>query len=181
MRPGTPFVDRIERFTRWDDRGTAFITWRTSPDWSDDLWLGFRLCFIIEPDVPFADLFAPSRAELAASRRAQQYLPPRTMSLHVDAGGEPVDDPALLAILARPYRSDADRAGRGGDLNLASRPHILDGVIDAGAFGALCQRVRNRATEAVLGDASLRDAIAAASAWRRPRLIGGACGCGSGV
>lgn len=49
LRPGTPFVDRIERFTRWDDRGTAFVTWRTAPDWQDELWLGFQLCFVIEP------------------------------------------------------------------------------------------------------------------------------------
>lgn len=161
LRPGTPFVDRIERFTRWDDRGTAFVTWRTAPDWSDDLWLGFRLCFVIEPDVPFADLFAPSRAEIAASRRAQQYLAPRTVSLHVDADGEPVDDPALLAILTRPYRSGADYAGRGGDLNLASRPHILHSVIDAGVFGTLCQRVRKQAAAAVLDDTLLRGAIAA--------------------
>ncbi len=133
LRPGTPFVDRIERFNPLGRSRHCLHHLANFARLGDDLWLGFRLCFIIEPDVPFADLFAPSRAELAASRRAQQYLPPRTMSLHVDAGGEPVDDPALLAILARPYRSDADRAGRGGDLNLASRPHILDGVIDAGS------------------------------------------------
>lgn len=161
LRPGTPFVDRIERFTRWDDRGTAFVTWRTAPEWTGDLWLGFRLCFVVEPDVPFADLFAPSREELAASRRAQRYLPPRTISLHVDADGEPVDDPALLAVLERPYSGDGDRTGRGADLNLASRPHILSSVIDAGTFGKRCRTVRDWAAAAVLADPSLQQAIAA--------------------
>jgi ATP-dependent helicase HepA len=161
LRPGTPFVDRIERFTRWDDRGTAFVTWRTAPDWQDELWLGFRLCFVIEPDVPFADLFAPSRAELAASRQAQRYLSPRTVSLHFHANGEPVDDPALLRILERPYRSGSDSAVHGADLNLASRPQHLASVIDTGAFAGLCRSIRDTATAAVLADPSLRDAIAA--------------------
>lgn len=38
LRPGAPLIDVAERFTRWDDRGTAFITYRIAPDWEGELW-----------------------------------------------------------------------------------------------------------------------------------------------
>ena len=77
LRPGAPLIDVIERFTRWDDRGTAFVTYRTALDWPGDLWIGFKLCFVIEPSFELSDLLAPTRAELAKSRRAQRYFAPR--------------------------------------------------------------------------------------------------------
>lgn len=121
LRPGTPLLDLAERFTRWDDRGTAFVTWRTDPQWAEDLWLGFRLCFVVEPDVQISDMFAPSRVELATVRRAQRYLPPRTVSVHVDIDGAVVEDPTLLSILTKPYRRADAGVGNIDDINLASR------------------------------------------------------------
>lgn len=162
LRPGTPLLDLVERFTRWDDRGTAFVTWRTAEDWAHDLWIGFRLCFVLEPDVPISDMFAPSRAELAALRRAQRYLPPRTQIVHVDIDGVVVQDPALLSILTRPYRRADEGAGSTVDLNLASRPHMLASVIDPASFGNLCRSVRDRCRGALLAEKSLGDTVAAA-------------------
>lgn len=162
LRPGTPLLDLVERFTRWDDRGTAFVTWRTAAEWAHDLWIGFRLCFVLEPDVPISDMFAPSRAELAALRRAQRYLPPRTLSVYVDIDGFAVQDPTLLSILMRPYRRADEDAGSIVDLNLASRPHILASVIDPASFGDLCRSVRDRCRGALLAEKSLGYAVAAA-------------------
>lgn len=162
LRPGTPLLDLAERFTRWDDRGTAFVTWRTAPEWANELWLGFRLCFVVEPDIPISDMFAPSRVELAALRRAQRYFPPSTVSVHVGIDGAVVADPTLLSILTRPYRRADERAGSVADVNLASRPHILASVIDPAAFGALCRSVRDRCRSVLLAEKSLSDAVAAA-------------------
>jgi ATP-dependent helicase HepA len=162
LRPGTPLLDLAERYTRWDDRGTAFITWRTATDWARDLWIGFRLCFVVEPDIPISDMFAPSRVELAALRRAQRYLPPRTLSVHVGIDGVVVQDPELLSILTRPYRRTDAGAGPIVDLNLASRPHILAGVIDPASFGGLCRSVRDQCRSALLAERALGDAVAAA-------------------
>lgn len=177
LRPGTPLIDVAERFTRWDDRGSAFITWRTAPEWSEDLWVGFRLCFVVEPDIAISDMFAPSRAELAKLRRAQRYLSPRAICIHVDSDGDVVEDAVLLSILTRPYRH-ADALGeRGADVNLSSRPHILGSVIDPVAFGKLCRFVRDRSRGLLLVEQSLTDAIAAGErlalaevARRRDRL-----------
>ena len=158
LRPGTPLIDLAERFTRWDDRGTAFITWRTAPEWPGDLWLGFRLCFIVEPDIAFSDMLAPSRAELADVRRAQRYLPARAFCIHVDSDGAVVDDAALLSILTKPYRK-ADERGEGSDVNLSSRPDILTSVINPAAFGKLCRSVRDRSRSLLLSEQSLIEAL----------------------
>jgi ATP-dependent helicase HepA len=162
LRPGTPLLDLAERFTRWDDRGTAFITWRTTAEWAHEIWIGFRLCFVVEPDIPISDMFAPSRAELAAQRRAQRYLPPRALTVHVGIDGVMVHDPVLLSILTRPYRRLDGGAERVVDLNLASRPHILASVIDPAAFGGLCRSIRDRCRSVVLAENSLSDAVAEA-------------------
>ena len=97
LRPGTPLIDVLSRFTRWDDRGTAFITHRTVADWLGDAWIGFKLCFTIEPSLDIADLLAPSRAELAASRRAQRYFAQSEETLFIDINGDPVTDPLVAA------------------------------------------------------------------------------------
>lgn len=162
LRPGTPLIDVAERFTRWDDRGTAFITWRTVPEWPEDIWLGFRLCFVVEPDIQISDLFAPNRGELAAIRRAQRYLPPQTICVHVDSNGDVINDPSLLSILTKPYLSMGSRGKQGeqgADLNLSSRPHLLSSVIDPADFRALCLSVRDRSRDLLISDPALRNAI----------------------
>ncbi|NIE60640.1 hypothetical protein F3J12_24145 [Burkholderia sp. Ax-1735] len=162
LRPGTPLIDIAERFTRWDDRGTAFITWRTASEWSDDPWLGFRLCFVVEPDIAISDMFAPSMKELANLRRAQRYLSPHAICIHVDSDGDVVEDARLLSILARPYRKANALGEPDADINLSSRPHILHSVIDPATFGGVCRTVRDRGRGLVLAAQSLTDAIDAA-------------------
>jgi ATP-dependent helicase HepA len=161
LRPGTPLIDVLARFTRWDDRGTAFITYRPVVDWLGDAWIGFKLCFTIEPSVDIGDLLAPSRAELAASRRAQRYFAQSEQTLFIDINGEVVSDPALLAILSRPY----NRHGKGlsADINLGSRPHILADFIDPAVFPAVCRRVRNSARQTLSEQPAVLAAITAAT------------------
>ena len=162
LRPGTPFLDFAERFTRWDDRGTAFITWRTTPEWIGDIWIGFRLCFVIEADVRMADLLTPSRRDLAAVRRAQRYFPLRSHTAHVDINGDNVTNPGLLTILKRPYEK-AERGGvRGRDVNLSSRPEMLAEVIDPSAFANICRSVRLSAFDRLLADETIEKAIQSA-------------------
>lgn len=177
LRPGAPLIDVTERFTRWDDRGTAFVTWRVAPEWVADIWIGFRLCFVIEANIAISDFLAPTRAELAASRRAQRYFAPRSHVLHVDISGDMVTDNALLVILERPYVSSG-RGSMGTDLNLASRPHLLEELIDAASFQHCCRSVRDTARAALSALPEVRDQIAAAEQAacadldrRRNRLI----------
>ncbi len=161
LRPGTPLIDVLARFTRWDDRGTAFVTYRPVVDWLGDAWIGFKLCFTIEPSLDIADLLAPSRAELAASRRAQRYFAQSEQTLFVDINGEMVVDPALLGVLSKPYNGHGK--GPNADINLGSRPHILAGYIDPAAFPAVCRRVRDGARQTLSEQPAFLDAITAAA------------------
>lgn len=140
LRPGTPFIDMVDRFTRWDDRGTAFMTWRVAPTWADLPWIGFRLCFVVEPDIAISDFLAPTFEEQAAIRHAQRYLPPRYHILHVDTHGSRVTDPVLREALALPYRGAGQK---GTDTNLSSRPKLLEEVIDLDSLRACCRDVRD--------------------------------------
>jgi len=161
LRPGTPLIDVLARFTRWDDRGTAFITYRAVPDWLGDAWIGFKLCFTIEPSFDIADLLAPSRAELAASRRTQRYFAQHEQTLYIDINGEAVTDPTLLAVLSRPYGGHGK--GPNTDLNLGSRPHILAEFINPAAFPAVCRRVRDGARQTLSEQPAVQEAIKAAT------------------
>ena len=161
LRPGTPIIDVLTRFTRWDDRGTAFITYRPVAGWRDDAWIGFKLCFTIEPSLEMADLLAPSRAELAASRRAQRYFAQSERILFIDVNGDAVTDPALVATLSEPYNNDGKRPN--ADINLGSRPQILAEYIDPAAFPSICRRVRDAARQTLSDQPAFRDAITAAT------------------
>jgi len=143
LRPGTPLIDVAERFTRWDDRGTAFVTYRVAPEWPSDPWIGFKLYFVIEPGVKLSDLLAPTREELAASRRAQRYLAAQSRTLYIDINGDTVTDGALISILECPYRSEGK--GPHQDINLGSRPQLLADIIDLSAFRQVCRDVRDGA------------------------------------
>jgi ATP-dependent helicase HepA len=160
LRPGAPFIDILERFTRWDDRGTAFVTWRTVPEWSGDLWIGFRLSFVIEPDIAMSGLLAPARAELAAWRRAQRYFAPMSHTLYIDVNGDTVSDEALIQILERPYRNEP-KSGYPADLNLGSRQHVLADIIDPAAFQQICRNVRDQARSSLATLPLLGEQIAA--------------------
>src|SRR5262249_4101152 len=116
----------------------------TAPDWPGDLWIGFKLCFAIEPSLQLSDLLAPTRAELARLRRAQRYFAPRGHTLFIDVNGDTVEDKALIAILERPYRNDGSSANP-PDINVGSRPQMLAERIDLSAFQRICRSVRDRA------------------------------------
>jgi len=148
LRPGTPLIDVTERFSRWDDRGTAFVTWRAAQEWTAEPWIGFRLCFVVEPNIEISDLLAPTHQDLARVRRAQRYFRPFYRVMHVDVNGDPVLDQSLLAILERPYDGN-EKSAIAKDLNLGSRPHLLEEIIDAASFQNCCRAARDVAHSAL--------------------------------
>ncbi|GAU81821.1 protein DpdE [Bosea sp. BIWAKO-01] len=159
LRPGTPLVDAIERFTFWDDRGTAFLTWRADPAWTLEPWIGFRLCFAVEPQIDRANPLFPTVQERALSRRAQQYFPQQYVVLHVDIEGNEVRDPDLLAVLTRPYQRDETA---NCDLNLGSRISILDTVIDRASLTRAIEHVHVQGRSAMMAALDIDGQVAKA-------------------
>lgn len=161
LRPGMPLLDSLERFTRWDDRGTAFATYRVVPDWNDEIWIGFKLCFVVEPQIEFTDFLAPSRSDLALWRHAQRYLAPSAHTVYVDLNGVEVTNPDLIAIISRRY-SDRPVNGFPKDINLGSRPQLLADIIDRSAFQSICLSVRDKARERLASTDEVASAVARA-------------------
>ena len=155
VRPGLELVDNLEKMLRWDDRGTAYATWRMEPDWPGETrgaWLGFRLVFVVEANLEAAqevlgNASIPEALPISLSgikRRLDSMLPPWTAQLYVDIQMQPVSDPFLLDVLGRPYTTDPDASGR-MDFNLGSRRNALYETIGFEELFSACNRVRQEA------------------------------------
>ena len=155
VRPGLELVDNLEKMLRWDDRGTAYATWRMEPDWPGETrgaWLGFRLVFVVEANLEagqevLGNASIPEALPISLSgvkRRLDSMLPPWTAQLYVDIQMQPVSDPFLLDVLGRPYTTDPDESGR-MDYNLGSRRNALYETIGFEELYSACNRVRQEA------------------------------------
>lgn len=171
LRPGAPLIDTVERYINWDDRGTAFATWRVVPDWVSHYgseWLGFRLCYIVEADVrsqiSYEGLLRKQDGLLIANiqRRADAILPPTLTVLHLDIGFAEVTDTALLGILRHPYK---DYRGGYHDYNLGSRREALSQLVAHSDFVRLCRQARSR-SESLLRDSETFKTLVAAATRR---------------
>ena len=155
VRPGLELVDSLGKMLRWDDRGTAFATWRLEPSWPGQTrgpWLGFRLAFVVEANLEAAQEALENASDSASfpisfegvKRRMDSLLPPWTSELYIDIQMEPVADRSLLQVLARPYATQPDQSGR-RDFNLGSRRNALYEMIGFEELFAACNRVRQEA------------------------------------
>lgn len=173
LRPGAPLVDALENLMDWDDRGSAFATWRYRPGAGGPgrETLAFRLCWLVEPDAPTEDLLA-AEDPAGLRRRAAGYLRPWTLVQHLDADGAPIADAELVELLEAPYQPDRDeRSYR--DFNLGSRPAWLYDLVEPGEFARLCGVARDQGLR-LLRDgpdwaARIEAAAAAAGAEARKR------------
>lgn len=132
VRFGSQIMRRLERQCRWEDRGTAFATWRHLPQIEDDLWLGFKLCYIVEARLP-TGLLTEEHQSLRA--RMDTYLAPWLQTFFVDAELQIVSDPHRLQMLDRPYDEHTD-------ISLVRRPQLFDHLMGRTQFEDLCRQVR---------------------------------------
>ena len=149
VRFGSQIMRQLDRQRRWEDRGTAFATWRHLPQIDDDLWLGFKLCYIIEARLP-----PGLRADELHSLRARMdtYLAPWLQTFFVDAELQVVTDPARLRMLDRPYDEFTD-------ISLVRRPKLFDHLMGRTQFETLCRQVREHSEDWLRKNASYQRAI----------------------
>jgi ATP-dependent helicase HepA len=165
FRPGHRLFGAFEQFTAWDDRGTTFATWRIDPNLSPDVigpyWVGFRICWLLEAQpTALANANLSGKVAHALQRRADDLLPPRLLTLYLDTALQAVARPELLTVLERPHIR-SEKLGS-TDINLGSRPHLLDAIIDPGRLETLCRQVRDRSHEILLSLPQVADALAMA-------------------
>lgn len=160
MRPGLPLVDRLERFSRWDDRGTACILHRRVHSWKRPPWAGFVLDVRLEADIAPAHPLYPSVLERALERRAYEYLEPISRRLMVDLEGKDVSgDPLLRALLSQPFlKRGAKPHPTYEDCNLGHTDHLrrVDAVIGLDRLSDRCSNALARAADAMPSQPELR-------------------------
>ncbi len=107
LRVGDPFVDAMEAFTRWDDRGCSYAFWRYVPSYraEENPAVFFRFDFVVSP------AFAPLKALCerygdaswnAVVRRTQTIMQPRFTTMWLDSDLERVSSKHDCARLLAP-------------------------------------------------------------------------------
>lgn len=134
LRPGHPLIDDVERFTRWDDRGSVFATWRPVPGIQGSARF-FRLCCVVEADRAVLAEELTGAALTAAARQADWRLPPRfiVQYLRYESFKE-VSRPELLKILEARFDMDEDL--------VAASDERWQELVDLDVFGERAREVR---------------------------------------
>ena len=136
LRIGSPLIRIAEREFKWDDRGTAFATWRKILPEGESEFIAFKLCYVVEARLPDG-LNDDEKNSLRA--RLDGYLPPWTDVLFVDVDLNPIESGDRLSQLSVPYKS---LGSQGQDFNLGSRRKALNALIDPMMFERLCVSIR---------------------------------------
>lgn len=153
IRPGSHLTDALERLLQWDDRGTAFATWRFRPGQggAGEERLGFRLCWIIGAATPSSRVLQEGEDGEGLRRQAEAFLPSSTFIQHLSPDLTPIVEEEWLQLLAEPYlaegRSDGVR-----DFNLGSRPDWLAQIIGRSEFADLCALIKQRSLQSLSCD-----------------------------
>jgi ATP-dependent helicase HepA len=122
LRVGDSFVDAMEAFTRWDDRGCSYAFWRHVPSYrgEEDPAVFFKFDFVVSPAIaPLKTLCEryPDASWNAVLRRTQTIMQPRFTTMWLDSDLERVGNKDDLADLRmRPFSKD--RSGFKKDFNL---------------------------------------------------------------
>lgn len=160
VRPGVPFVDQHQRFLAWDDRGTAFATWRQSAAWPGNErgpWLGFKLAYVVEANAERAVKKAGSRLAASLGRRLDGLFSPWLQVQYVDLAHQEIVDPELLGLLTQGYYTGGSGAYR--DYNLGSRREALFAVVDPGHWASLCAEIRAASEDLLRGSPRFQEQV----------------------
>lgn len=161
LRPGSVFFDAIERIANWDDRGTAYATWRVDPDLLEP-WVGFRWIWVVSPGLSSEAAVWGEVDRPDLYRRTEMYLPIFDVERWTDFEGNPVADEPLFRIINRPYAKE-ETAGH-FDINLGSRPDLMARLVDPSMLREALTVIRARCLKDVQSDEIVVAAIDAARA-----------------
>lgn len=148
LRIGDPFVDAMEAFTRWDERGVCYAFWRQVVDYqfNEDPEVYFRFDYIVSPNPqPFVDLCNRhiGASHIALMRRSWAIMRRRFAPIWVDADLELVTDEQRSEML-KPAFSKHATAGR-QDFNLnRDRWKAVATVYDMSLWRDRCYAARER-------------------------------------
>lgn len=148
LRIGDPFVDALEAFTRWDERGICYAFWRSIDNYrpAEDPEVYFRFDYIVSPDPhPFSELCSryTGASHTALMRRSWAIMKRRFTSIWLDADLERVVDEERLALLEPPYNKSRIPGRQDFNLN-RDRWNSASSVYDMSLWKDRCFAARER-------------------------------------
>ena len=173
FRIGEPFITAVDDFTHWDDRGRAFMFWRTDTSWAGGApLLAFRFDYVVEANSTPLQEFLNRRSEsldiAALKRKADSFFTPFVTTIWLDIHQDAIESADLVALLSRPY------SPRSGDVNLSgSRAEAIRRFVGADAWAALCRKSREQSESIVRDRTELANRIKGAvnGATRRRSIV----------
>ena len=153
LRPGHPLFATLQHYMDWEDRGTAFSTFRVVDDKfpifipHNDIKIMFKLHYIVESGFATDDLEQNYNSEhYLYLRRVDDYFPPKIFTIYIDENLNIIDDIDIADVLDEPYIDSREI-----DTNLSSRKKIIEHFIDAEVLNKLCSDVSD-ASKQILVD-----------------------------
>jgi len=149
-RIGEGFIETLNDYIHWDDRGQAFALWRQDETWSAEEgmeWVGFRFDYVVEADLTAVNgVFQPNgwnhANRSALKRRMDAIFPPVVETIFLDTRMNVLDNPQLLKILQRPY-SKRRKPTHDYSLSKARLP-IIDEFVSRDDWEDLCRTSREK-------------------------------------
>ena len=99
---------------KWDDRGTAFATWRKILPPNEPETMFFKLCYVVSAtgdvviQAPQEENDLNIEEETAFLSKLESYFQPWTEVMYVDSALNVVEDPNYLELLKRPYSQEVE-------------------------------------------------------------------------
>jgi ATP-dependent helicase HepA len=172
VRPGADLFEAFERLTKWDDRGTAYATWRVHDSLAVETKIAFHWVWTLEPALISSGAVweAPDRPDLA--RWAGSILSALVIEQWVDIDGRKISDENLLSIMKRPYRNcGPEEQPHLRDYNLGNRPEVLNDLIDPTLLAKVIKKLRTRCEEAIWNLEEVAQTIAVAKDRHERQLV----------
>jgi len=162
LRPGALLLNALERIANWDDRGTAYATWRVDTS-VEETWVGFRWVWVLSPGMSSEAAVWQEVERPDLYRRTEYYLPILTIDQWTDFHGELVTDTHMIHRLNRPYNKKPNNDGV-YDINLGSRPEALAEIVDPIVFSKTLNSIRQLAMDDVWENSEVALALKQANA-----------------
>lgn len=152
LRSGHPLFKTLQHYMDWEDRGTAFSTFRVVNEKfpifipHGDIRIMFKLQFIVSTRFPTDSFEHEYNSEYNLyMRRTDDYFPPQIFTVYIDENLSIIEDSDITDVLDEPYIKSSKI-----DTNLSSRHYIINHYIDAEKLDILCRNVSKRSKNILL-------------------------------
>jgi ATP-dependent helicase HepA len=165
-RIGEPFIDFLNQYIEWDDRGRSYAFNRYVSGIEELIggsWAGFCFHYIIEGDLSRVQNFIRSDSQMkkrnihSLKRAMDQYSPPAYRTVCVRSDGQVEEQSEILAWLDPPFH-DVEKGGTDSNL-IKNRLGIIGEVISDVYWPSTCHAGRQNSETWLREEPSFKEAV----------------------